>query len=104
MNIIKTVYNQELQNTFHLIKFIDEIKQKRFRCAEQASQIIKLNAHRILVRMSKEKDELEDLGIDGKIKKKCTLVYALRLCTGRMAHRGCRGRALLFLDHGIRRG
>ena len=41
----------------------------------------------------------------GKGKKiKCTLVQALRLCTGRTAHRGSRGIALLFLDHGTRRG
>ena len=40
-----------------------------------------------------------------KVKKvKCTLVQALRLCTGRMAHRGSRGIALLFLDCGTRRG
>jgi len=38
------------------------------------------------------------------VKVKCTLVQALRLCTGRTAHRGCRGIALLFLDHGPRRG
>jgi hypothetical protein len=37
-------------------------------------------------------------------KVKCTLVQALRLCTGRTAHRGSRGIALPFLDHGIRRG
>ena len=37
-------------------------------------------------------------------KVKCTLVQALRLCTGRTAHRGSRGIALLFHDHGIRRG
>ena len=37
-------------------------------------------------------------------KAKCTLVQALRLCTGRTAHRGSRGTALLFLDHGTRRG
>jgi len=36
-----------------------------------------------------------------KVKVKCTLVQALRLCTGRTAHRGSRGIALLFLDHGI---
>jgi hypothetical protein len=36
--------------------------------------------------------------------KKCTLVQALRLCTGRTALRGSRGIALLFLDHGTRRG
>ena len=35
---------------------------------------------------------------------KCTLVQALRLCTGHTAHRGSRGIALLFLDHGTRRG
>jgi len=39
-----------------------------------------------------------------KVKVKCTLVQALRLCTGRTAHRWNRGIALLFLDHGTRRG
>jgi hypothetical protein len=40
-----------------------------------------------------------------KVKKvKCTLVQALRLCTGHMAQTGSRGIALLFLDHGTRRG
>jgi hypothetical protein len=37
-------------------------------------------------------------------KVKSTLVQALRLCTGCMAHRGSRGIALLFLDHGTIRG
>jgi len=37
-------------------------------------------------------------------KVKCTLVQTLMLCTGRTAHRGSRGIALLFLDHGTRRG
>jgi len=37
------------------------------------------------------------------IKVKVTLVHALRLCTGRTAHRGSRGIALLFHDHGTRR-
>ena len=40
----------------------------------------------------------------GKKKVKCALVQALRLCTGRTGHRGSRGVALLFLDHGTRRG
>ena len=35
---------------------------------------------------------------------KCTLVQALSLCTGRTAHRGSRGIALLFHDHGTRSG
>ena len=40
-----------------------------------------------------------------KVKKvKVTLVQALRLCTGRTAHRGSRGIALPFHDHGTRRG
>jgi hypothetical protein len=37
-----------------------------------------------------------------KVKVKVTLVQALRLCTGRTAHKG--SRALLFHDHGTRRG
>jgi hypothetical protein len=35
-------------------------------------------------------------------KIKATLVQALRLCTGRTAHRGSRGLAVLFHDHGTR--
>ena len=35
---------------------------------------------------------------------KWTFVQALRICTGPTAHRGSRGIALLFLDHGTRRG
>jgi len=42
--------------------------------------------------------------LSDKVKVKCTFVHALRLCTGRTAHRGSRGIALLFLDHGTRRG
>ena len=37
-------------------------------------------------------------------KVKCTLVQALRLCTGCTVHRGSRSIALLFHDHGTRRG
>ena len=39
-----------------------------------------------------------------KRKVNCTLLQALRLCTGRTAQRGSRGIALLFLDYGTRRG
>ena len=42
--------------------------------------------------------------IKGVKKIKCTLVQALRFCTGRTAQRVGRGIALLFLDHGTRRG
>ena len=38
-----------------------------------------------------------------KGKVKCTVVQALRLCTGRTVHRGSRGIALFFLDHSTRR-
>ena len=37
-------------------------------------------------------------------KVKFTPVQALRLCTGRTAHRGSRGIVLPFHDHGPRRG
>jgi hypothetical protein len=40
----------------------------------------------------------------GKVKVKVTLVQALRLSTGRTAHRGSRGIALPFHDLGTRRG
>ena len=40
----------------------------------------------------------------GKMKVKCTFVQALRLSTGRTAHRGSRGIALPFRDHDTRRG
>ena len=39
----------------------------------------------------------------GKVVK-VTLVQALRVCTGRTAHRGSRGIALPFHDHDTRRG
>jgi hypothetical protein len=52
--------------------------------------------------------------IQGVLKFKCetrvpkrlkgTLVQALRLCTGRTAHRGSRGIGLFFHDLGTRRG
>ena len=42
--------------------------------------------------------------VNVKVKVKCTLVQALRLCSGRTAHRGSRVIALPFHDHGTRRG
>ena len=44
------------------------------------------------------------ININQKGKVKVTLVQTLRLCTGRTAHRGSRGIALPFYDHGTRRG
>jgi len=49
-------------------------------------------------------DSCQELQVHGVKKVKCTLVQALRLCTGRTAHRGSRGIALLFHDHGTGRG
>jgi hypothetical protein len=48
-------------------------------------------------------DEKNNAMLLKKVKVNCTLVQALRLCTGRKAHRGSRGIALLFHDHGITR-
>jgi hypothetical protein len=39
-----------------------------------------------------------------KVKVKCTLVQALRLCTVCTAHMESTGIALIFLDHGTRSG
>ena len=44
----------------------------------------------------------QNILVKGKVK--CTLVQALRLCTGRTAHRGSRGIALPFHDYGTKRG
>jgi len=38
------------------------------------------------------------------VKVKCTLIQALRFCTGCVTHRGSRSIALPFHDHGTRRG
>jgi hypothetical protein len=59
----------------------------------------KLNLHRIFQKVNKWKNIC--IGVK---KVKCTLVQALRLCTGRTAHRGSRGIALLFHDHGTGKG
>jgi hypothetical protein len=49
--------------------------------------------------------QLKIMGLKAYGKRvKCTLVQALRLCTGHMVHRGSRDIALPFLDHGNRRG
>ena len=44
------------------------------------------------------------MALEGRWGVRYTVVQALRLCTGRTAHRGSRGIALLLLDHDIRRG
>ena len=41
---------------------------------------------------------------NGRGNVKCTLVQALRLCTGGTVRRGSKGIAVLFHDHGTRRG
>ena len=48
--------------------------------------------------------DFKGLRTQGKLKVKCTLVQALKLCTRRTARRRSRVIALLFLDHGTRRG
>jgi len=55
-------------------------------------------------RVLKEISSLFVLCYKVKVKVKVTLVQVLRLCTGRTAHRGSKGIALLFHDHGTRRG
>ena len=44
------------------------------------------------------------LEVKVKVKVKCILVQTLKLCTCRTAHRGSRGIALPFLEHGPKRG
>jgi hypothetical protein len=59
------------------------------------------------LRVVLEVNSLSSLSYNVSIKNgtvNCTLVQALRFCTGRTAHRRSRGIALLFLDHGTSRG
>jgi hypothetical protein len=48
--------------------------------------------------------EMQRVFCQVKVKLKCALVQTLRICTGRTAHTGSRGIALLSHDHGTRRG
>ena len=54
-----------------------------------------LRAHHIL--------HVSRIRVKQSVSVKCTLVRALRHSTGRTAHRGSRGIALLFVDHCTRR-
>jgi len=67
-------------------------------------QLIKLHLYEITLSAHNYILYLYDKPTNRKGKVKCTLVQALRLCTGRTAYRGSRSIALLFLDHGTRRG
>jgi len=49
-------------------------------------------------------DHMNNTKKSKKKKVKCTIVQALRLCTGRTAYRGSKGIALPFHDHCTRRG
>jgi hypothetical protein len=66
-----------------------------------ASELLVLTHDILGVMIYKEQNsEITKSSSNLLIKKvKCTLVQALRLCTGRTAHRGSRGIALLFHDH-----
>ena len=73
------------------------------------SYVLKYNAlvvgerfspHLLLSLLPKQLSLLDDLQCNVKVKVKCTLVQALRLCTGRTAHRGNRGIAILRLCTG----
>jgi hypothetical protein len=46
----------------------------------------------------------QSYAVANKVKVKSTLVQALRLCTGRTTRRESGGIALLFHNHGTRRG
>ena len=56
-----------------------------------------------LLERQRKTTQISVRNVEGKSKVKCTLVQALRLCTGRTARRGSRGIALPFHDHDTRR-
>ena len=74
-----------------------------------ANQISKFNCptNEAFIDRNKYNNQPVDSDMDGRnmsIIAICTLVQALRLCTGCTAHRGSKGTALSFHDHGTRRG
>jgi len=69
------------------------------------SELLTVNLQKLQDIVKTLRDENEDTDCRKvKVKVKFTLVQALRLCTGRTAHRGSRGIALPFLDRGTKRG
>jgi len=70
--------------------------ERRYRFAESRLRLGSLKGHGVLT--------LTAIVITRTVKVHPFTVQALRLCTGRMAHRGSRGIALFFLDHSTRRG
>jgi len=56
------------------------------------------------VRRAVGDNDVIDVFMKVKVNVKCTVVQSLRLCTGRTVHRGSRGIALPFHNHGTRRG
>jgi hypothetical protein len=73
--------------------FCDVIPPNCIQVTEQTESLICAFLRTFLIKSSNKSKQV-----------KCTLVQALRLCTGRTAHRGSRGVALLFHDRGTRRG
>ena len=75
------------------------------RATQNYIDILSLSLQLPLVRVITLPRRSKTLPFNKKLKNvKVTLVQALRLCTGRTAHRGSRGIALPFHDHGTRRG
>ena len=62
-----------------------------------------MSAHRICSLSASDKS-MKSVHLWERQKVKCTLLQALRLCTGCMSHRGSRGISVLFFDRGNRRG
>ena len=74
-----------------------------FKCGTLSKHwALKVTYHKHMSIMQWRQLQIRNLYI--KVKVKCTLVQALRLCRGCTAHRGNRGIALPFQDHGTRRG
>jgi hypothetical protein len=81
----------------HLPKTPNKKRALRFRITQLPTLDVLQN---LLLHM----DYIKHSGTRYGKKLKVTPVQALRLCTGRTAHRGSRGIALPFHDHGSRRG
>jgi hypothetical protein len=87
--IVREVSSDFEKRLYHSLK-------TKFRAQNNCFRVVIFCCKTVLKRISS--------GVWGWVKVKCTLVQALRLCTGHTAHRGSRGIAITFHDQGTRRG
>jgi hypothetical protein len=95
----RELHNEELNDLYSSLNIVWVIKSRRMRWAGNVARMGEgKDVYRVVVGKPVGTRPLWRSKV-----VKVTLVQALRLCTGRTVHRGSRGIALPFHDHGTRR-